>query len=264
MTFFCIQGQSFHPYLLRHLRKVNPMIKTCLYIWDTNEYYNFVRNIKYFDKRFSFDLRDCVNNEGLLFLPFYWVNIPYMNETKYDISIIGSDHDGRFEIIDKLYSQIKKNLKSYFIKIVISPYPFYRYPQFKIKLYRLLRYKWYVDMIKKWNYKKNQEFTTIDYYPYGDVEKIIATSRCILDTDRECQFGTTPRMIWALAFGKKVITTNKNIAIFPFFNEKQIRIIDRNNPILDWNFITSKYTCKNSDYIESLRIDRWINNFISF
>lgn len=90
-------------------------------------------------------------------------------------------------------------------------------------------------------------------------------SRCILDTDRESQSGTTPRLIWALAMGKKVITTNKNITRMSFYDKEKILIIDRRNPVLDMNFINSPVsgTCMSKD-LQNVRIDNWCKSIISF
>lgn len=259
--FFCIQGQSFHPYLLKHLRKINPIIKTSLYIWDTNEYYDFSRNFNYFEKKYSFDFNDCRKFSELLFLPFYWVKKFEPRKNEYELSIIGTDHDGRFEILYKLYPQIKQNLESYFIRIVIPPEPLYYWPQFKKRIHAICNK--YNKAVAVWQFKRLQEFTTIETFSYDETEKIIASSNCILDTDRDSQFGTTPRMIWALASGKKIVTTNNNVKQFPFYNEKQIRIINRWEPEIDWDFVKKVESFPVSEYIEKLRIDRWILNFIN-
>ena len=37
---FCINGASFHPFLLKHLQRYNPNIRTSLYIWDTCRYFD--------------------------------------------------------------------------------------------------------------------------------------------------------------------------------------------------------------------------------
>lgn len=100
--------------------------------------------------------------------------------------------------------------------------------------------------------------------PIPEVIKLIKDSYCILDTDRESQTGTTPRLIWALAMNKKVITTNKNIVNFWFYNPEQILVIDRNNPIIPDDFIFSSLT---NDFavnnISRLRIDNWIKKLIT-
>lgn len=259
--FICIQGQSFHPKLINHLRNQNPQIKSILYLWDTNEFYDYVRNLNFFDCGYSFDYRDCTKYEGLRYLPFYWVNRFSQEKLLYDLSIVGSDHDGRFEIVEKLYPSIKKNLSSY-VKIVLLPEPFYGAPKWYKKYFCLFKKKRANGIICEWNYKNSQEFTTTEPMPYDEVEKIISQSRCILDTDRESQFGTTPRLIWALASGKKIITTNINIKNLPFYNEKQIKIIDRNSPVLDIGFILRDELFSVSEYVQELRIDKWVKKLL--
>lgn len=94
------------------------------------------------------------------------------------------------------------------------------------------------------------------------VQKVMMQSDCILDTDRESQSGTTPRLIWALAMGKKVITTNQNIKQMPFYNAELIHIIDRNNPVVDMDFIESQPDFSRCQkLIQTLRIDAWVKNF---
>ncbi|MBQ9666159.1 MAG: hypothetical protein IJV33_06780 [Bacteroidaceae bacterium] len=260
--FLCINGQSFHPYLLDHLRHLNPSIKTCIYIWDTNQYYDFARNLKYFEKRFSFDYRDCKVYDKLEYLPFYWVNQSNDTKIEYDLSLIGTDHDGRFEIVEKLYPQVKKHLKSFFIKVVIAPRPFYNRSKINRIFHFLLRPRLYQKEMNTWLYKKSQDFATTSALPHHEAERIIAQSNCVLDTDRESQCGTTPRLIWALASGKKIVTTNKNITNLPFFEENQIKIIDRFNPMVDWEFVQKREKFSISKYVENLNIDVWVKNFL--
>lgn len=258
--FFCIQGQSFHPCLLNYLKSVNPAIKTSLYIWDTNEYYDFARNLDCFMTKYSFDYHDCQKFPELHFLPFYWVKKYEQITNKYELSIIGTDHDGRFEILYNLYPQIKHNLTSYFVRIVIPPQPLYYWPQYKKWIHAICNK--YKNVVETWQFKNLQEFTSTESIPYYETEKIISSSNCILDTDRDSQFGTTPRMIWALASGKKIVTTNGNVKQLPFYNEKQILIIDRNAPEIDWNFVKAIEEFPVSDYIDKLRIDKWVMNFL--
>lgn len=100
--------------------------------------------------------------------------------------------------------------------------------------------------------------------PLPEVVDLIKQSHCILDTDRESQTGTTPRLIWALAMNKKIITTNKNIVNFWFYDPSQILIIDRNNPEISDDFLFSELNENVSqDRIESLRIDKWLDQLIT-
>lgn len=228
---FCIQGISFCSLLLIHLKKYNPNIKTALYVWDSCSYYDYSIKFHYFDKVMTFDLLDSLQY-NIDFLPFYWTKNQKLSN-KYDISIVGTDHDGRLGIVEKIAKQLEnKNINFYF------------------RIYS--------------NKNVNSKYTTKELLPVETVEEIISESACILDTDRDSQTGTTPRVIWALALGKKIISTNQNLRKMPFYNDKQFCIIDRNNPIVDSAFILDKVSFPSNEYVAKLHIDVWINNFVKF
>ena len=259
---FCIQGFSFHPYLLDRLRKRNPTIRTSLYIWDANIYYNFFRNLNYFDKCFTFDYKDASLNEKINFLPFYWIDVKKtITNNKYDVSIIGSDHDGRCDFVEKIYTQIYGKMSFYF-KIVIEKFPFVISDRIRLSLKFFLRYNYFTNKIEKWKHKLTLPFTTFESVNPSEVIDVIRCSNCILDTDRDAQTGTTPRIIWALAFGKKIISSNTYLTQLPFYNEKQIRIVNKENPIIDINFIKEQERFDVNDYILGLRIDKWVCKFL--
>lgn len=229
---FCIQGLSFCKYLLTYLKQNNEYLKTSLYVWDSNTIFDFSRNFKLFDKVYTFDLFDSLQFR-ISFLPFYWTSSSVCN-AKYDISIIGTEHDGRLRIVEQIAKQLDgKNVKFYFKILSTDPQEF------------------------------NSPYVIRELLPVSIVERIVSESNCILDTDRETQTGTTPRVIWALANGKKIISTNSNFKKMPFYDKNQIMIIDRDNPIVDINFIKDKINFPISEYVNMLHIDKWILNFIN-
>ncbi len=146
--------------------------------------------------------------------------------------MIGSNHSGRLDIARKVVCQLKDEGYSYFIKVVDKTRP---------------------------------EDDVVTHTPLSpvDVQNIIQESECVLDTDRSTQTGTTPRLIWALASGKKIITTNQNIKRMPLYDPERIAFIDRHSPVIDQAFLDKEIRNKKlSPYLESLRIDNWIQNFI--
>lgn len=151
---------------------------------------------------------------------------------KYKLSMIGSNHSGRLDIARKIVSQLNDKDYSYYIKVVDKTQP---------------------------------EDDIVIHNPVSsvDVQNIIQQSECVLDTDRGSQTGTTPRLIWALASGKKIITTNQNIRRMPLYDSECITFIDRNNPVLDDAFLNREVQHKKpSPYLESLRLDNWIQHFL--
>lgn len=262
--FLCINGVSFSSYLMKHIKKINPKIRTSLYIWDSDKYRDYFRSVPFFDACFSFDWGDCFNNKNVTFLPFFWkpVNKP-INELKYDVSIIGSAHDGRERIVSSVEKQLKRDGHiNYMFRIYVpkdtlkEKKSFYNRIKLYIKKTVLGSNRTKDDLLK--NLYWDEDFIVHETIPTSDVMKTIMQSKCVLDTDRGIQTGTTPRLIWALAYGKKIITTNSSIHNTPFYTEQQIQIIDRNNPIVDVSFLKDNVIFDCPAFLRQCRIDNWV------
>lgn len=252
----CIDGTSFHPFLLQHLKGNNPQIKASLYLWDTNKYYDFFKYNKCFDKVQTFDLDDAIE-EGVNLLPSYWCPSKVQN-SKYKLLMVGSDHDDRIDIVTKIYNQLQDTGLSAYIRIIINE------PKRTdgLCIFSKRREKNYMRRLSEFETKKKLPFTSVQSVPIEEIVYLIDSSDCILDTDKPIQTGVTQRVIWALARGKKVISTNYNLKRMPFYNDRQIRFIDRDNPIIDVNFINNNDTFVICNEIANLRIDKWIHLLI--
>lgn len=263
---FVIQGNSFHPLLTNHLRLYNKRLKTVLYIWDSNRMYDFFRNVDYFDKVYSFDLYDVKHygNGKVHFLPFFWSKdlLKYENLTlKYDLSSIGTNHHGRFNIFKKVIQDAKLSNHTYFIRLITNvPIRMTLKMKLEYLLALLFSNTKKLDYIKFLIGNDKYDFVESDFYDMENNIRIMAESRAILDTDNPLQSGTTPRLIWALALNKHIFTTNQNIKNLSFYNEKYIHIIDRDNPIIDYSLTLNEIDSRQS--VNYLRIDNWIKFFI--
>lgn len=257
--FFCIDGTSFHPYLLFHLKKFNPHIKSSLYLWDSNKFYDFFLYNDLYDRVMTFDLDDAEKSTKAEVLPSFWFESP-SRPPKYSLSIIGSDHDDRLEIVEKVYHQlVDANLKSALRVVIFQP----KEPSDCRRYFSYYKNK-YKERCSAYESKKLLPYTTTKPQTMMEVVRIIDESACVLDTDMPIQVGATERVIWALARGKKVLSTNTQLKKMPFYNRDQIHFIDRLNPVLDIEFITSKGEFPINPYIEDLRIDKWVHKMIDF
>lgn len=265
---FVIQGLSFSPVLLDHLRHYNPNIKSSLYIWDSNLTFDFFHNAPYFDKVFSFDWYDVQHDESrkVKYLPFFWTKDleEYDNEDiVYDISSVGTSHDGRLKIFKTLEAKFREKNICYYFQLYI-PRELLTCKN-RIKLF-CLKFKGNdnetFENLQLATGIKKYSFVTNRLLPPQELNRITVRSKSVLDTDRELQFGTTPRLIWALAANKHVYTTNQKVVHFPFFNEKYIHIIDRKNPVIDFRLLTTNLKVTPRETVIHLRIDNWIKNFL--
>ncbi len=230
---FVVNGFSYDNYLLQELRKYNNEIKTRLYLWDNLYVYDFSYVINDFQKCYTLDYLDSTVNEKLCFLPAFWIKEKNKNENEllYDVFMVGTNHDDRYSITKKVIKQLNHMKSPYFIKIID-------------------RFRFCSDLIIH------------NYIPSNEYTKLMGQSRCIFDTERPSQTGPTVRMIWALALGKKIITTNTFMTRMPFFNSKQIAILDRNHPIIEESFVKGDETFPTDEYIMELRIDNWVRKIL--
>ena len=230
---FVVNGFSYDNCLLTILKQNNPNIRTRLYLWDNLYVYDFNYIIKDFEKCYTLDFLDGQSNDKLYFLPAFWTDRVTNTSPKiqYDIFMVGTNHDDRAKIVKRVIKQLQYHHFSYFIRL------WDRF-HFENKLY------------------------THRFYSTKEYMELMEQSRCILDTERPSQTGPTVRMVWALALGKKVISTNMFLKKMSFYNSDQILIIDRNNPIIDVEFIKSNKAFLPSDYVMSLRIDNWIKTVL--
>lgn len=62
------------------------------------------------------------------------------------------------------------------------------------------------------------------YYPYDEVVKVLQNSKCILEILRPGQNGPSLRYFEAVCYNKKLLTNNKEIVNFPYYDERYMKI----------------------------------------
>ncbi len=99
------------------------------------------------------------------------------------------------------------------------------------------------------------------YYKEMSREKtldIFAQSRCILDLQHPWQVGLSMRPFHAIRLHSKLITTNKDIVNYDFYNKNNIWIMDLENPELpDQKFIYGEYEELPDEVYEFYSIKSW-------
>lgn len=261
---FCINGTSLHSYFFDKVIQINPTIKKVLYIWDTNKYYNFDWYLKYFDKAFTFDKSDA-KELNIQYLPFYYIrNNNFNNKFKYDAFCIGSLHDGRLQILDMIASQLDKMNLNYLFKVVYTPIDNTLLNRLILYFRRLFDSE--LSIIER-EYKmgiRTHKFLSNTPTSINDYNQLMSQSRVIIDTDRQSQVGLTPRLVWAIASGKSIITTNSNVKNCLYCPTDRIWIIDRESPIIFKSmFEERQFSEEFNTNIKKLEIQNWITNFLS-
>lgn len=234
---------------LKKVRKSNLHTVFILYLWDS--LYNKKHTINYlsfFDRVYSFDLKDCERFSQLIFRPLFYLNeygmIASCQEYEYDFSFIGTAHSDRYSLVLKICAQIHKYcLKTYW----------YLYLQ-----------DWKVFY---WNKLTNSAFmkARLRDFHYSSLSKkevieIIKKSRIIIDIQHPNQTGLTMRTIEMLGAKRKLVTTNASIRNYDFYSDDNILIIDRDNPVIDKEFCLRKYKPLEEHIYYKYSLDGWLED----
>lgn len=249
---FFIKGESISVSNLRKLKDQHPESSIIVYHWDSIANNNNALNLlKLFDKCFSFDRRDC-ENFGITFLPLFYYdkysNLEYKSPNfKYDLLFVGTAHSDRYKIIKSVTNQFAAlGGKSYLYFFFQGRIMFYKY---------LLQNKQARDINRN-----NVHFESISK---DRLFRLYEESKIIIDVNHPKQTGLTLRCIETLGSHRKLITTNKDILNYDFYNSNNICVINRENPEITKEFIETPYVDIPNDIYLKYSLSNWLITIFS-
>lgn len=251
---FVIVGMtfSFFPEMIEKIRTQNKNAKFIMYQWDGEKNISFVKKIhKYFDNIYSFDRIDCLNNDIYEFLPLFYtsqyedVGNIVNNEFKYDVSYVGTAHPQKIKNINIMSKKFTEVLKEQYI---------YHYMPSKLKyFFHKLTSKEYRDV--------NLSDMKLEKLSAEQMMDIFKKSKCVFDSPQKGQNGLTIRTIECLGAKRKLITTNRDIINYDFFDEKNILIYDEKININD-DFFVTEYKDIQKEIYEKYSLRNWLKEMI--
>ncbi|SFN39258.1 hypothetical protein SAMN05421738_111116 [Algoriella xinjiangensis] len=180
----------------------------------------------------AFDKKDC-ERYNLCYNNTYYFNEfvqPALKSVlKQDILFVGQDKD-RLGTLINLSKEFKQYQLSYYFHIV-------------------------KDQTSKVKYDYKEKIS------YQTILDLIQSSRVLLDIVQEGQTGLTQRIMEGLFFGKKIITNNKEIVRYNFYDPKNIFILDVDSIENLQQFMAESYHPVSCDIINEYTISSWLLNF---
>jgi hypothetical protein len=238
---------------IKKIKFDNPKIKTTLYLWDSMKNKKNASNlIGYFDKVVTFDKADSLMDSRVSFLPLFYIDAyaKDLNKSKdysYLLAFIGTAHSGRFKLVTTIADSLgMKKTSNYF---------FYYSPS---KLLFLLK-KLFTDELN------GLSFNDISFKSMTSEEiiSVLADAKVVIDIEHPNQNGLTMRTIEMLGMQKKLITTNRAVMKYDFYNPNNILVVDRENPRVDVSFIHSEYSCIDDDILCKYSLSSWLISLLS-
>lgn len=207
----------------KYIQRKNKNCKIIFYNWNLiNEDTKFILHDINISEIWTFDKNDA-SKYNLKWNPQFFTHEVKLElkDLKYDILFLGRDK-GR-EVLIENYNKIfqQKKLKT---KLCII---------------------------------KNEK----NYIPYNEYLQLLSESKCILDILSPNQSGFTLRVMEALFLKKKLITNNKEIKNYDFYNKNNIFILEEDNTENIIDFIKSDYKTISKEIIDLYDFENWLKRF---
>lgn len=212
---FVVKGEHLTGEHIDYIKKHNKIKQSVLYLWDKWSVHENIDTIKsHFDDIYSFDSKDC-EEQGVKLRPLFYFDdqIKVGQKKTIDVSFVGNDHTGRYELLKRVKRICKENGLSYKFYLLIGKIEYTKFVWFPFKRSRYARED--AEMFSE---------SGISYKEYID---IISSSSVVVDMPYEGQSGLTMRTIEALAMGTRLITTNESIALYEDISPDSYLIINR-------------------------------------
>ncbi len=211
--------------------------KSIAFFNDAISRYTNIKNVlTLFDEVYSFEKKDC-EKYNLKFKTNFIYQQNKKNKEKYKYQLFNiSSKDKRTKIILKIASALQKIDIKY--KIIIF------------------------DNKKKLS--KSSGVKIIEKpIPLENVNQFIDESKALLDIHRVKQDGLSFRVFESLGREKKLISTNRDLKNYDFYNQENILIIEGENFEIPKYFFDSKYIPIPEMILNKYLIENWVETFLN-
>lgn len=244
---FVIVGRHLEPKLFREFCEKNKNARKVLYLWDdVKRVENFHEIKECFDDIYSFDHID-VEKYGFHMLPLFFTDSHRYagEEKKYRFCLMGMLHSERLSLFDKIFSAHNLKKEECFVYLLGA------------KLAHFV--SWFNPFRARWT---GHKYIHANGMPFEKCADILKQTKVALDVQFGTQNGLTLRTLEALAARTKLITTNQNVKIYDFYNENNICIIDRNNPVVPADFFETEYQKLPEELVEGYSLTNWVRKML--
>ena len=189
-----------------------------------------------FDRIFSFDLKDVETyNFEHITNYIYLDKQPIETHFKYDVFIVLSP-DERIQQLNQIAKQLDAQGLSYKFIVVGSRKPS--------------------------NLYKNIDYTATEVNT-DQLKSYLKDSRVILDLLRHNHHGLSFRIFEALAYQKKIMTTNASVKKYDFYDPNNILVLDPENIAIDSTFFTTEYRVLEDEVYHQFTVDHFADTIFN-
>lgn len=218
--------------ILSYIKKKNPRTRLIVWYWDiVNEENQLDEKYKSICEIWSFDAKDCERYGMFHNTQFCYFDDLGRKDILFDVMFVGRDK-GRMQQLEEICDLLRKK---------------------GLTVYT------YVQRDKR--EKGHSEKKISKPMEYKEILNLVAQSRCIIDIPKAGQTGITMRVLEALFYSKKLITTDKDIFKAEFYNAANIFIWDNPSEEELQHFFSIPYEPVSNEILNKYTFAAWIRNF---
>jgi len=245
---FVNRAEVIPTFFLEKFIELFPNCKRIFYTWDSFKNHSHSLGVlDFFHEKYSFDNNDC-EKYGLKLRPLFFLDsfkgISNSETYENDLLFLGTTHSDRYVLTKRIVSWCKNN--------DLTAYTFFYVQGFSVFVYK----KFFDKTFKKANLK-DMNFKGLSS---NEMLELYKSSKVILDINHPGQTGLTMRTFEAIGAQKKMITTNKEIKKYNFYNKNNIFVIDREELSLELDFFKSDYEEIDDEIYNKLSLEGWIRS----
>ncbi|NHF59094.1 hypothetical protein FK220_007070 [Flavobacteriaceae bacterium TP-CH-4] len=244
-----LNAEAISPQNLRLLRENQRAATFVLYMWDSLKNKKYTLDLlPHFDRKLTFDKEDSlVPQYGFHFRPLFFLDMfrdinGCDEQTVTDLLFVGTVHSDRYQLlmdVKKECGKLGKNVDFFMF-----------FPSKKL---------FYAQKAANKSFK-TAKISDFEFNSLGKQALIqkISKSRVVLDIQHPSQKGLTMRTIEMIGAKKKIITTNKEILDYDFYNPNNIYYMNRKNMVLESSFFETPYQDLDNDIYYKYSIEGWL------
>lgn len=250
-----VNGQTWPPLLLAELRARHASAIFLFYLWDSLENRSSaLALLRYFDRASCFE-PEAAARHGLRFRPLFYcpafdrapsADNDETGDADFAISFIGTAHTDRYAIVNRIDRQLPASLPRYWF--------LYLQAKWVLSVYRLLNSAFRDAPANAFS------FTPLDR---DEGSRIFWRSNAILDIEHPRQAGLTMRTFETLGARKKLVTTNKDVRDYAFFDGANVCVIDRNDPVVPEDFLTTPMKPASDVVLARYSLAGWVDELFA-
>ncbi len=243
-----VNGQTLSHKTLSNLRTSFPSARLVLYMWDSiDNRRGVLDNLPLFDTAFSFD-PSSARTYGMRDRPLFFSKgfEPAPREDfDYHLSFVGTAHTDRYAVVSKLRDSLSPELRAYWYLYLQAPWVYYAYRMSNPSMRHARRDEFHFAPLNKLA-----------------LQSVFARSLAVVDIEHPRQRGLTMRTFETMGAHKKLITTNAHVRDYDFFKEENICVVDRDEPRIPVDFLTSPFVPISPQVYCRYSIEGWLDEVL--